>query len=60
MHHRTEKMLLAHMRGTRSLDYTHSLLQELHNELGQELRLLERVFVKENHDLRLMLALLKV
>jgi ophiobolin F synthase len=53
-------MLLAHMRGTRSLEFTLNLLHQLHNELGQELHILEGAFGRENHDHRLMLTLLKV
>jgi geranylgeranyl pyrophosphate synthase len=53
-------LILAHMREAGSLVYALHLLQALHTEMDGEVTRLEGVFGQVNHELRLMLALLKV
>lgn len=53
-------LILALMRGAGSLEYTLQVLQALHTELDDEVGRLEGIFGQVNHEIRLMLALLKV
>ncbi|KAH8882985.1 terpenoid synthase [Thozetella sp. PMI_491] len=53
-------LILALMREAGSLTYVLHVLQALHAELSAEVGRLERIFGQVNHEIRLMLALLKV
>ncbi|KAH9990889.1 terpenoid synthase [Xylariaceae sp. FL0662B] len=53
-------LILAQMREAGSLKYVLHVLQTLHAELNAEVGRLELVFGQANHEIRLMLALLKV
>jgi geranylgeranyl pyrophosphate synthase len=53
-------LILAHMREAGSLVYALQTLQALHAELEGEVARLEGAFGQANHEIRLMLALLKV
>ncbi|KAF2866567.1 isoprenoid synthase domain-containing protein [Massariosphaeria phaeospora] len=53
-------LILALMRGAGSMKYTLQVLQALHTELEGEVGRLEGVFGQVNHEIRLMLAVLKV
>ncbi|KAF3070604.1 Ophiobolin F synthase [Daldinia childiae] len=53
-------LILTHMREAGSLRYVFRVLEALHTELEAEVGRLESVFGKVNHEIRLMLAMLKV
>lgn len=55
-----KRILLARMHEAGSLDYVQHVLQVLHTRLDNEVEQLERAFGQVNHEIRLMLALLKV
>jgi ophiobolin F synthase len=55
-----KREVLATMKKTESLQYTLSVLRELHGELEKEVEYLEAKFGEENFTLRVMLELLKV
>ena len=55
-----KREVLAIMKKTKSLEYTLSVLRELHQELEREIGSLEAKFGEENFSLRLLLEVLKV
>jgi hypothetical protein len=53
-------MILAQMREAGSLKYMHRVLEALYAQLDAEVERLECIFGKVNHEICLMLKLLKV
>ncbi|KAI0520768.1 terpenoid synthase [Xylaria bambusicola] len=55
-----KQYILTHIRGAGSLAYVLQLLRALYGEVEAEVRRLESVFGQENHEMRLMLALVRL
>ncbi|KAK5624891.1 hypothetical protein RRF57_000607 [Xylaria bambusicola] len=55
-----KQYILSQMHDAGSLTYVLQLLQALHAELDAEVRRLESIFGQENHEIRLMLALIRL
>lgn len=55
-----KKVVLEHMGRTKSLEYTKSCLDILHDEINRELQVVEKGFAAENYILKLLLEKLGV